>query len=144
MRFFSAAEIEAIKTGAVVETEDESQVSVVPVGAAETGVAPAADPAASARMAATLSSGRSSARWSIPSAPAMAAAVRALSPVSITAPMPSAFSSAMAAAASGRASSRSATRPSGAAPEATTATVLPAASSAEIRRETAACDSPSA
>lgn len=42
----AAAEIEAIKTGAVVETEDESQVSVVPVGAAETGVAPAADPAA--------------------------------------------------------------------------------------------------
>ena len=29
-----------------METEDESQVSVVPVGAAETGVAPAADPAA--------------------------------------------------------------------------------------------------
>ena len=42
----AAAEIEAIKTGAVAETEDESQVSVVPVGAAETGVAPAADPAA--------------------------------------------------------------------------------------------------
>ena len=42
----AAAEIEAIKTGAAVETEDESQVSVVPVGAAETGVAPAADPAA--------------------------------------------------------------------------------------------------
>ncbi|MCK6057894.1 excalibur calcium-binding domain-containing protein [Micrococcus luteus] len=42
----AAAEIEAIKTGAVAETEDESQVSVVPVGPAETGVAPAADPAA--------------------------------------------------------------------------------------------------
>ncbi|UTT45591.1 excalibur calcium-binding domain-containing protein [Micrococcus luteus] len=42
----AAAEIEAIKTGAVAEAEDESQVSVVPVGPAETGVAPAADPAA--------------------------------------------------------------------------------------------------
>ncbi len=90
----------------------------------------------SARSASTmrcLSAGRSSAQTAMPSAPPMAAAVQALSPVSITVAMPASRSARRPAAASGRGSSRTAMRPAASSPETRTDTVLPASLSAAIR-----------
>lgn len=48
----AAAEIKAIKASGTVVAEEEPQVTAVPVGAAETGVAPQADPSAALALGA--------------------------------------------------------------------------------------------